>query len=98
MQTRVRSYSKINLGLAIGPPRPDGFHALSTLYQTIALHDIVSVQARLAPRTRILLQSNDSRVPTDGRNTAIRMVEKALDRMGLTAEIALHIQKNLPIQ
>ncbi|QHN02672.1 4-(cytidine 5'-diphospho)-2-C-methyl-D-erythritol kinase [Granulicella sp. WH15] len=98
MQTRVRSYSKINLGLAIGPPRPDGFHALSTLYQTIALHDVVSVQARPSARSRILLQSNDSRVPTDGRNTAIRMVEKALDRMGITAEVALHIQKNLPIQ
>ena len=26
MATRVRSYSKVNLGLAIGPLRPDGFH------------------------------------------------------------------------
>ena len=48
MPTRVRSYSKINLGLAIGPPRPDGFHGLATLYQTLALHDIVTVTARPA--------------------------------------------------
>ena len=31
MPTRVRSFCKINLGLAIGPARPDGFHALTTL-------------------------------------------------------------------
>jgi 4-diphosphocytidyl-2C-methyl-D-erythritol kinase len=46
MATRVRSYSKINLGLAIGPMRGDGFHGLATLYQTLALHDLVTVEAR----------------------------------------------------
>ena len=46
MATRVRSYSKINLGLAIGPVRADGFHGLTTLYQTLDLHDVVTVSAR----------------------------------------------------
>ena len=45
MSTRVRSYCKINLGLAVGPSRPDGFHALSTVYQTLQLHDFVTVTA-----------------------------------------------------
>ena len=44
MATRVRSFSKINLGLAVGPARPDGFHALTTLYQTLALLDFVYVR------------------------------------------------------
>ena len=98
MATRVRSYSKINLGLSIGPVRADGFHELVTVYQTLELHDVVSVAARAAAKTRILLQSNDSRVPTDGRNTAFKMVEKMLARLGMTAEVEIHIQKNLPIQ
>ena len=98
MATRVRSYSKINLGLSIGPVRGDGCHELVTLYQTLELHDVVSVAARAAAKTRILLQSNDSRVPTDGRNTAYKMVERALGRLGLSAEVEIHIQKNLPIQ
>ena len=38
MSTTVRSFAKINLGLAIGPVRSDGFHSLTTLYQTIAAH------------------------------------------------------------
>ena len=32
MATRVRSHCKINLGLAVGPNRGDGFHALTTMY------------------------------------------------------------------
>jgi 4-diphosphocytidyl-2-C-methyl-D-erythritol kinase len=98
MSTRVRSYSKINLGLAIGPPRPDGFHSLTTLYQTLDLHDLLTVSARPALSTRIKLQSNDPRVPLDARNTVWKMVEKTLDLLGRTAEVAIHIDKRLPIQ
>ncbi len=98
MATRVRSFSKINLGLAIGPPRPDGFHSLVTLYQTLALHDVVSVSAQPAAETRIHLTSSDFRVPTDARNTAWRMVERALRHCGVKAEVEVHLAKNLPIQ
>ncbi len=98
MPTRVRSYSKINLGLAIGAPRPDGFHGLATLYQTLALHDVVTVSARRAERTTLSLRSNDIRVPCDQRNTAWKMVEKSLKALGLCAEVEVHIQKNLPVQ
>lgn len=101
MATRVRSYSKINLGLAIGPVRPDGFHALVTLYQTLALHDVVTVDAkRLAAGepSRISLTTNHPEVPRDARNTAWMMVERALALKGVAAEVAIHIEKNLPVQ
>ena len=98
MPTRVRSYSKINLGLAIGPPRPDSFHSLATLYQTLALHDVVTVSARRASQSRLVLSSNDPRVPCDGRNTAWKMVEKTLAQLDLKAEVEVHIRKRLPIQ
>ena len=41
MSIAVRSFAKINLGLKIGPVRADGFHELRTIYQTLALHDVV---------------------------------------------------------
>ena len=94
----MRSYSKINLGLAIGPPRPDGFHALCTLYQTLALHDFVTVRAQSAAETQITITSNDPRVPRDARNTAWKMVERALTAANLTAKVDLEIEKQLPIQ
>jgi 4-diphosphocytidyl-2-C-methyl-D-erythritol kinase len=98
MPTLVRSYSKINLGLAIGPTRPDGFHGLTTLYQTLELHDLVTVSAARAAETKITLTTNDERVPTDGRNTCWKMVEQALARLGIAAQVSVHIEKRLPVQ
>jgi 4-diphosphocytidyl-2-C-methyl-D-erythritol kinase len=98
MSVTLRSFAKINLGLAIGLARPDGYHALATVYQTIALHDRVTVTARRAAMTRIGITSNDERVPTDGRNTAWKMVERALSVVGVAAEVEIHIDKRLPVQ
>ncbi|NYF78356.1 4-(cytidine 5'-diphospho)-2-C-methyl-D-erythritol kinase [Granulicella arctica] len=98
MSTRVRSFSKINLGLAIGPVRGDGFHALTTMYQTLALHDVVTVSAKRAAVTAISLTTNDARVPVDGRNTAWKMVAGCLARLGMAAEVEVHIEKRLPVQ
>jgi 4-diphosphocytidyl-2-C-methyl-D-erythritol kinase len=98
MATRVRSYSKINLGLAVGPARADGFHGLTTVYQTLALHDYVTVAARFASETVLTLKANHPGVPTDGRNTAWKMVAGALARLGVTAEVEITIDKRLPVQ
>lgn len=98
MATHVRSFSKINLGLAIGAPRSDGFHGLTTLYQTLALHDVVTVSASRAAQTSLTLTSNHPWVPPDARNTAWRMVERCLTRLGITAAVRIRIQKNLPVQ
>src|SRR5580692_8116975 len=98
MPTTVRSHAKINLGLGIGAPRTDGFHGLVTLYQTLELHDRVTVSARPVDRTVIRVTCNDRRVPTDGRNTAFKMVELALEVLGRAAEVQIHIDKQLPIQ
>jgi 4-diphosphocytidyl-2-C-methyl-D-erythritol kinase len=102
MAVTLRSFAKINLGLAIGLARPDGYHALATVYQTIALHDLVTVTARLtrggAAATRIAISSNDERVPRDARNTAWKMVERALAVLRVVAEVEIHIKKRLPVQ
>jgi 4-diphosphocytidyl-2-C-methyl-D-erythritol kinase len=98
MPTRVRSHAKINLGLFLGAPRTDGFHALVTVYQTLQLHDFVTVTAHPASETQITLTSNDPRVPTDERNTAWRMVELALKSLNQKADVLIHIDKRLPVQ
>jgi 4-diphosphocytidyl-2-C-methyl-D-erythritol kinase len=103
MPSRVRSYSKINLGLAVGPARSDGFHELLTVYQTLALHDFVTVSARPAAQTSITLQANHPGVPnsaagTAARNTAYKIVAGALERLRLTAEVDITIDKRLPVQ
>jgi 4-diphosphocytidyl-2-C-methyl-D-erythritol kinase len=98
MPTAVRSHAKINLGLYLGAPRADGFHALVTAYQTLEIHDIVTVTATRSAETTLRLSSNDARVPTDEHNTAYKMVSLVLDEMGATAEVGIHIEKRLPVQ
>ena len=98
MAVTARSHAKINLGLAIGRPRPDGFHGLVTAYQTLAAHDLVTVSATPGAQTKIGITTNDARVPTDGRNTAWKMVELALSALGCTAAVSIHIEKRLPVQ
>jgi 4-diphosphocytidyl-2-C-methyl-D-erythritol kinase len=98
MPTAVRSHAKINLGLGIGAPRADGFHSLTTVYQTLELYDIVTVTAKPAAYTTITLTSNDIRVPTDKRNTAWKMAELGLKMLRLAAEVEIHIEKRLPVQ
>ncbi len=104
MPTTVRSHAKINLGLGIGAPRPDGFHALVTVYQTLEMHDLVTVTVLKAERLAGLgsidlhLTSNDKRVPADSRNTAWKMVTLALRGLGIAASVEIHIEKRLPVQ
>ncbi|HEY1987751.1 MAG TPA: 4-(cytidine 5'-diphospho)-2-C-methyl-D-erythritol kinase [Terracidiphilus sp.] len=98
MPTTVRSHAKINLGLGIGAPRPDGFHALATVYQTLEIHDLVRVTAQPARATALRVTSNDPRVPRDGRNTTWKMVELALKMINRTADVEIHIEKQLPVQ
>jgi 4-diphosphocytidyl-2-C-methyl-D-erythritol kinase len=98
MPTAVRSHAKINLGLYIGAPRLDGFHGLSTVYQTLEIYDVVRVSALLAPTTSLRVTSNDVRVPLDSTNTAWQMVALALDALGVSAEVEINIDKRLPVQ
>lgn len=98
MPTTLRSFCKINLGLAIGPPRPDGFHPLATCYQTLAAHDLVTVEAERAKESMLSISSTDERVPTDSRNTAWKMAERALAALNISAEVHIHIDKRLPVQ
>ncbi len=101
MPTRVRSHAKINLGLAIGPVRPDGYHALATIYQTLALHDVVEVSASrhaTGASSRIVITCNEKRVPCDARNTCWKIVERALEHWKIAAQATIHIEKCLPLQ
>ena len=77
MSIALRSFAKINLGLKIGPPRADGFHSLLTVYQTIALHDVVRVE--VGPGDGIEIRCSDPRVPGDATNTCWKVAERVLE-------------------
>jgi len=96
MSISVRSFAKINLGLRIGALRPDGFHQLRTVYQTIALHDIVRVS--VVRGSGIEIRCNDPRVPKDSTNTCSRIIELAMRVLKARGRVVIQIEKRLPIQ
>src|SRR5215469_6083783 len=96
MATAVRSFAKINIGLAIGPLRDDRFHNLRTVYQTIALHDVLKVD--IARGTGIEIRCKDLRVPPDETNTCHRVAERVLRTAGQRGKVTITIEKKLPVQ
>ena len=96
MSVTVRSFAKINLGLCIGPLRPDGFHDLRTIYQTIALHDVIRVE--ITRGTGIEIRCKNPRVPKDQSNTCYRIVEPAMAAFGAKGRVVIDIEKKLPVQ
>jgi 4-diphosphocytidyl-2-C-methyl-D-erythritol kinase len=96
MPVTVRSFAKINLGLRIGALRPDGFHELRTVYQTIGLHDIVRVKVERG--TGIEIRCEDPRVPKDESNTCYRIIERAMEALKCRGRVIIKIEKRLPVQ
>jgi 4-diphosphocytidyl-2-C-methyl-D-erythritol kinase len=96
MTVTVRSFAKINLGLYIGLPRADGYHDLRTVYQTIALHDVIRVQ--VGQGTGIEIECSDLRVPCDESNTCWRIAERVMRELGATGKVTIGIEKKLPVQ
>ena len=90
------SFAKINLGLKIGVRRTDGFHDLRTVYQTLALHDGISVEVQTG--SGIEIRCDDSRVPRDHTNTCYKIADRVMKAAGAAGKIVIEIEKNLPVQ
>jgi 4-diphosphocytidyl-2-C-methyl-D-erythritol kinase len=98
MTVAVRSFAKINLGLYIGAARADGYHDLRTVYQTIALHDVIRVSVGRGSGIEILCRNKDPRVPLDSSNTCYRIAELVLDELGAKGRVCIEIEKRLPVR
>jgi 4-diphosphocytidyl-2-C-methyl-D-erythritol kinase len=96
MPVTVPSFAKINLGLRIGRLRADGFHELRTVYQTIALHDVIRVWIERGSGIEIRCQ--DRRVPRDSENTCWRISERAMAALKVRGRLVIEIEKRLPVQ
>lgn len=93
MQVTVPSFAKLNLDLRVLDKRPDGFHELRTIFQTISLQDTLQIEFNLQKRTQIEL-SCSIHIPD---NLVVRSVKAVLDHLKLSARVRLVLKKNIPI-
>ncbi|HEV3039404.1 MAG TPA: 4-(cytidine 5'-diphospho)-2-C-methyl-D-erythritol kinase [Candidatus Angelobacter sp.] len=96
MAIAARSFAKINIGLRIGPRREDGFHELRTIYQTLAIHDVVRVD--VGRGVGINVYCKNPQVPSDETNTCCRVAERVLHTLKTRGKVRITIEKNLPVQ
>ncbi|MGH7231272.1 MAG: 4-(cytidine 5'-diphospho)-2-C-methyl-D-erythritol kinase [Nitrospiraceae bacterium] len=88
--------AKINLVLRVLDRRPDGYHNLWSLMQTVELEDEIHI--RLRPEAGdIQLECNDPALPTDGRNLVSRAAGLVLDRAVLRVGLHIRIVKRIPV-
>jgi 4-diphosphocytidyl-2-C-methyl-D-erythritol kinase len=67
----VRVPAKLNLQLAVGPPRPDGYHDLITVFHAVSLFDEITAEPAESDGVSVSGEGAD-RVPADQDNLALR--------------------------
>ncbi|MEV6594226.1 4-(cytidine 5'-diphospho)-2-C-methyl-D-erythritol kinase [Streptomyces acidicola] len=96
MSVTVRVPAKVNVQLAVGGARPDGFHDLANVFLAVGLYD--EVTATPADELRITCAGPGAdQVPLDRTNLAARAALALAGRHGLDAAVHLHIAKDIPV-
>jgi 4-diphosphocytidyl-2-C-methyl-D-erythritol kinase len=92
-QASLRALAKINLDLRVLHARPDGYHEIRTIFQTISLADMIDVEFTPARRTAIQIES--------GVNIPDNLIAKAatfvLDALRMSARIKFRLRKRIPM-
>ncbi|AWK73943.1 4-(cytidine 5'-diphospho)-2-C-methyl-D-erythritol kinase [Rhodococcus oxybenzonivorans] len=92
----VRAPSKVNLHLAVGDQRADGYHELNTVFQALSLGDTVSVAP--ADALTVKVRGEDARVvPTDSRNLVWKAAEMLAVEADRRPDVEISIDKGIPV-
>lgn len=93
------AYAKINLYLHVGNKRPDGYHSIESIMQTVSLSDIVTVTCDTdAHERRVSLTCSDESVPCDENNIAVKCALGFFGEFGINSySVDIHIEKRIPV-
>ena len=98
LRLAVRAHAKVNLDLRVLGVRPDGYHELRTVFQTIELHDVLVCEARPGA---FMLKCRTPVVPLDSSNLVWKAAEAlwaALGRGGAVCDTQITIEKKIPVE
>lgn len=92
----VRSFAKVNLTLDVLGKRPDGYHAIESVMQTIGLRDNISLSLGGAPGIRLTCDMDG--IPTDARNLAHQAASAVIEASGVSPGVEIAIEKQIPVE
>ncbi|MFF4311321.1 4-(cytidine 5'-diphospho)-2-C-methyl-D-erythritol kinase [Streptomyces sp. 900105755] len=96
MSVTVRVPAKVNVQLAVGAARPDGFHDLANVFLAVGLYDEVTVTP--ADELTVTCEGPDAaEVPLDRTNLAARAALALAARRGIEPAVHIHIAKDIPV-
>ncbi|MGW4162885.1 4-(cytidine 5'-diphospho)-2-C-methyl-D-erythritol kinase [Streptomyces sp. NPDC004788] len=98
MSVTVRVPAKVNVQLAVGGARPDGFHDLANVFLAVSLYDEVTATPAGSGELTVTCEGPDAdKVPLDRTNLAARAAELLAARHGIAPDVHLHIVKDIPV-
>jgi len=89
---RLRACAKLNLGLRVLYKRPDGYHELRTVFQTISLADILDVSFERARKTTVVIEGTPE-IPDNLVEKATRL---AMEVMRIHGNVRFNLKKHIP--
>jgi 4-diphosphocytidyl-2-C-methyl-D-erythritol kinase len=92
----VRVPGKVNLYLAVGDRRDDGYHELTTVFHAVSLLDEVTVRTADVLSLQLAGEGADS-LPVDERNLAWQAAELMAEHVGRAPDVAITIEKSIPV-
>ncbi len=92
---QIKAYAKINLGLDVLSRRPNGYHDVRMIMQTIRLYDKLTL--RKTQSTGIAIKSNLTYLPNDDNNLVWRAANLFYQTAELTPCIHITLEKHIPI-
>jgi 4-diphosphocytidyl-2-C-methyl-D-erythritol kinase len=92
---RLPAFAKVNLRLHVLGKRPDGYHELRTIFQTLSLHD--TLELSLATEPGITLELSDASLPAGPENLVYRAIEALGCEIGFRGGIYARLKKRIPV-
>ncbi len=91
----VKAYAKINLGLDVLRKRPDGYHDVCMIMQSLDLHDTITITK--TSTAGISIKTNLSYIPNDQGNLVYKAAALFLDAISVKEGLDIRLDKYIPV-
>jgi 4-diphosphocytidyl-2-C-methyl-D-erythritol kinase len=93
----VEAFAKVNRSLQVLGKRPDGFHELDTVFQTVDLTDEIHFFEGEEGGGEVSLTIEGADLPVDGSNLVLRAAASLRERFRPRRGARIHLSKKIPV-